>query len=622
MKRWTLTLAASLLASALLASALIAAPAVRVLATDEGARLTVRGKLIAAFRVPNRGLSPQDRAEKAADRLRQLLADGLNPGDISIQSRGEAWGVYAGGGLLMIATPDEAALRHEEPETTARRWATNLKEALGGERSADAPAPRGSKRKGHRSARMHVEPTLEVASSSETVPVGATRVVPIRGTARGETSLKVEGEEFVTARLTKNGAAVELKGLNPGKTTIHVLREGKDAALTAWCKKWAGHVTDVPVVEVTGATAPASLVRRVAAARALDGVKREDGASVEVTGPPTGLKALGSGGSAELAFPILISGDGYLPVHTTAKIRVKNRVLTPQEPKLLLYSNEPESVKELGPLYQGVVENTGPVRLFYHHQSKMSRPFTFQVHLVNPSTEPVDVQVIQGDAGPTLDTVEVGHRAGSRYWSLALNDVGYVLHLPARSSRVLYSTQVSNLGTVSGIYTLRILKGEPLVAYIATGEKVEPPSLSETLLTAARNEIDVYPTPKLLKRFAYVVGEHWTFIPLGKDPIRTRDGSKKLFGNYGVDYDLTLDLKNPTPETQKVKLVMSVDAGLACGMFLIDGKVVDTPQTAPPGECDLWSGKLQPGETRTIHVRTLPLGGSAYPVSLVLRPQP
>ena len=628
MTRRTPLVIVSFLAAALVAGAVLAAPGVRVTEVGDAARLTVRGKLVASFRVPNKGLSAPERAARAAERLRQLLADGLKPEDISVRSRGEAWGVYANGGLLMIATPEEAELRQEDAETTARRWAANLKSALDGASSSEeapakvakaaAAAPKKGKARGRRTA--HHEPTLELDSTNETVPVGEKRLVHIKGTATGAISLKVDGDETVTARLVKGG--IELRGVAPGKVTVHVLREGLDASVVAWCKKKAGSLGETPVAEVTGMLTPAFLVRKAAVAHALEGVRREDGARAELAGPVTGVKALARGTSTVVEFPVLISGEGYLPVRTSARVRIKNRALQPQDPKVLLYSNEPESVKELGSLYYGLVDNTAPVRLFYHHQSKMPQPFTFQVHLVNPSDNPAEVQVIQGDAGPTLDTVEVGHRAGDRYWAAAQSDIGYVVQIPPRSSRLVYATSVPNLGTVSGIYTLRVLNGDPVVAYIAAEDRVKQPEVSAKTIAAAKEEVDVYPAPRVEKRFEYVIGERWAFIPLGKDPlIASNNPQRKLFGNYGVTYDLTIDVKNPTDETRKVRAVMSSEAGLACGMFRVDGKLMNSPQLAPGGEFELWSGKLDAGATRTLRIETVPLGGSAYPVSIVVKAQ-
>src|SRR5947209_2855220 len=135
MRRSRSTLACCLSSAGLLAGAAGAAPTVRVVPAGPGARLLLDGKLITFFRVPNNGLSAGDRAGRAAERLRRLIGAGLTPGQIEIRSRAHGpdetlWDVYAAGELLMVATPQEAAERHEEARETAARWALNLRTAL------------------------------------------------------------------------------------------------------------------------------------------------------------------------------------------------------------------------------------------------------------------------------------------------------------------------------------------------------------------------------------------------------------------------------------------------------------------------------------------------------------
>jgi hypothetical protein len=80
-----------------------------------------------------------------------------------------------------------------------------------------------------------------------------------------------------------------------------------------------------------------------------------------------------------------------------------------------------------------------------------------------------------------------------------------------------------------------------------------------------------------------------------------------------------VNLSNPTDEAKTVRVVMTPEAGWARGVFLFEGQLVEAPQLAPPGEAQLWSVKLAPQEQRTLHIQGIPVGGSAYPVSLVVR---
>lgn len=635
---WRLALTLPVL---LAASVALAAPTVQVLPVKDGARLLLGGRLVTVFRTPNGLLSPQERAELAAERLRKALEDGLKPGGIEARARGEAWGVYAGGTLVMVATPDEAAERKEEPEVTARRWAANLKTVLAdvapAAKSAARPAKPREERVAHavkakkpaqpaKEARAAAPPeaapeppTLGVNAEQLVVPAGETRTLALRGTARGQLAARTEDQDTATARAVPGKALVEVRGVAPGKTIVHVERDGKDAAFAVFVKKSAGRVGEMPSAVVTGTLAPAEYVRRIAAERMLDGVQRETGAVVRVAGPAEGVRPLARGQSAEVVFPVAITGEGYLPVRASVRVRVRNVQLPAQETRLLLYSNDPETVKQCGSLYQGLIETGGAARLLYHHQNGTGRPFVFQVHLLNPGPEPAEVHVIEGDAGPFVDAIQVGHRAGHRYLDAATKGIGYVTRIPARGARTIYTTNVPHDDVVSGIYGLRILTGGPVVAQVAAQPGPTLPTVRAGLLETAREEPNTYPTPEKDERYQYTCGEHWTFVPLGRKAITAKDPNRKLFGNYGVLYNITVDLNNPSDEEKTVRILLNPEAGWARGVFLIEGKLVEAPQIAPPGEAVLWTVRLAPQEQRRVSIRSIPVGGSSYPVSIVVR---
>ncbi len=92
-----------------------------------------------------------------------------------------------------------------------------------------------------------------------------------------------------------------------------------------------------------------------------------------------------------------------------------------------------------------------------------------------------------------------------------------------------------------------------------------------------------------------------------------------LDGDYGVLYDIAVRLDNPTPAPRVVRLMLAPDAGGAQGIFLVEGRWVEAPHLSPPAEFQLAQFLLSPQEHRVVNIRTLPVGGSAYPVTLVVR---
>jgi hypothetical protein len=54
-------------------------------------------------------------------------------------------------------------------------------------------------------------------------------------------------------------------------------------------------------------------------------------------------------------------------------------------------------------------------------------------------------------------------------------------------------------------------------------------------------------------------------------------------------------------------------------VFLVEGKWIEVPHLSPPAEFELAQFVLSPQQHRVVNIRTLPVGGSAYPVTLVVR---
>jgi hypothetical protein len=180
-------------------------------------------------------------------------------------------------------------------------------------------------------------------------------------------------------------------------------------------------------------------------------------------------------------------------------------------------------------------------------------------------------------------------------------------------------THLPHLQTVSGLFHFRIFGDLPLVVQVSASSHPSVPVVRDDLLETAREEPHVYPSPQKDERYDYTVGGHWTFVQIGQKAITGRRPNRKLFGNYGVLYNITVEMKNPTPAERVVRVMFQPGANWARGAFRIEGKLIEAPQLAPPQEAELWSARLGPGQTRSLSIQGIPAGGSAYPVSLVVR---
>lgn len=594
-------LSAVLLAGMALFPALRAeASRVEVTHAGDRARLLVEGRLIAAFRTPNGSLSPLERARLAADRLRRLSA---SADDVKVQKRGSDHAVLVNGQLIMVATEEEAAERRESTLATANRWATNLRQALA------AGSPRGRRRGSRRQ--------IEAPDAPWLVPPGETRTFTLRG-GRGRLYARANRPSVAEVAVL-NDTQVEVRGVERGEGVIRVSRGGSSLEVPVRVMPWAASVSRVPEVTVTGLLTPRDFIRRAALPHFLRALDLSPGNRAELLGSPEGVRALRPGEEAVLTCRVGASGEGHLPFRGEARVKVVNRTVPQRETQVLLYSNEPESVREFGILFEGLIRPESGARILYHHQNRMGRPFTLQVDLLNPGETESEVQVLEGDAGPYIDPLQAGHRAGQRYMAAQTTDLGLIQKVPARGSLRLGRYELATLQTVSAVSEVRSLHGGPLVVQVSAVPQPTDPEMRDDLLDTAGAEPHTYPNPTKTAEYKYVVGQAWTFVSIGRNAIAAGGSNRKLFGNYGVLYNITVELENPTALEQTVKLVMAPQAGWVRGVFVVEGKLIEAPQLAPPSEATLWSVKLAPGQQRRLSIVGLPVSGSAYPLSLVIR---
>jgi hypothetical protein len=177
------------------------------------------------------------------------------------------------------------------------------------------------------------------------------------------------------------------------------------------------------------------------------------------------------------------------------------------------------------------------------------------------------------------------------------------------TSGILQITQIDG-----GASYIRIVANPPGLDNVAAGDIAPAPN--PLVLTMSEH---VYPMPVKEVNADYEVGKRWAFIPIGKQALTDTTRQKKLHGNYGVTYHIDVKVTNPTDTTKKVTVVFDPSAGLASGVFIIDGEFVSTKYVKPPSEFSLKSYRLRPGEVRYVRIVTLPVAGSNYPATLVVR---
>lgn len=567
------------------------------------ASIEINGRTAVRLITSKGSLSPATRAQVAAGRLQNLIDAGadrkkLATGVTPSKEAAVVWGEK----LILIVSKAEAKAHRSAPAYLAEQWAANIRWLL-------------------------AVPPLTVSPASLTIPIGETRQLSIGGTGSGPVQVSDSRPEITTSKISRDGQTITVKGLAIGNCSVAVGRRDTVVMVDVAVRKYAGRSMTPQTVNVTGLPAPAQICRRMAESQASASIALEPGARAIVMSPTTTAKDLQPGEQQNLTFPVRVEGEGYLSAAGPVTVRVANLPLPTRPVGALLYSNSPERVAKYATLYVGQLRIDDPVRLLYHHQNVMGKPFAFNVVLANPSVEATRVQIIRGTPQPEVDTVAVGYRAGVEFMRNFADDIGEIVEVPPMSKVAVYSRIVDKIETASGIIQFRQLGGSPLVVRI-TADLAQDGVLSEYCArdaTPGDGQLEmspwVYPIPTKFIETEYIVGKTWAFIRIGRYALQdaAKTPGMDLYGNYGVLYNISLKLQNPTSESKQVNVVFEPGAGLASGVFMIDGKWVKVTHISPQVEVTLVSYTLAPNQSRLVSIKTVPLAGSAYPATILVR---
>ena len=574
-------------------------PRVSTAQYGKAAALMINGKQAVRFQAANGDLSPLQRAQITNDRLAALVATKLDPKVVYGAGDARSAKVCAGEQILCRVTIHDAKSYGTTAIALANTWAAKIRELL-------------------------MMPPVVLTPNELTVPLGENRQVEVGGAATGPIYAKVDNTEVIDATPAVGTQNLVVSGKQLGKALVEISVQGERATLVVHVKKYAGKVPGISIGQVTGNPCPASLVCYTARQAVAQSASLEPNATLEMGGVKCPSQALPPGRSRQLKVDVRITGPDYIPFTTKASAEVRNVVIPREDPVKLFYSNHPESIIRYQSLFAGKLDFDKPVRLLYHHQNDMQKRVHLIVELLNPNESTAKIRVIRGIASPSKDTIVIGHTAGSAFLKDRANDVSVVEAIPPRSRVVLVSDMLGHKDTASGILEfkqmdgqdayVRVVAAEPFVDNVSNGSIARAPDATFLQLSD-----HIYPTPIKTLDFEYAVGSRWAFISLGKHALTDSSQEKQLYGNYGVTYNINVRMSNPTDQAKKISVVFDPTAGPASAVFYIDGQFTSIKYCQPPSEITLKSFMLDPGETRDCRVVTVPLAGSNYPATLIVK---
>ncbi|MEN6612118.1 MAG: hypothetical protein ABFD47_01500 [Armatimonadota bacterium] len=563
------------------------------------ATVTINDLPVVKFKVGNGSLTSARRAEITAGRLIQLVKSGVDPKSLYAKGDKSQGRVYSGDTMICIATSSDAKANRTDALSLAVSWASNIKSLL-------------------------LMPAVVLSDRRLTVPLGENRIVSVGGAAIGKITASSQDMNTASAMAVTGSRCVQVTGRKLGDTVIDVSVDGEKASLPVSVKKYAGYISGRAVAEVTGNPCPASTVCYAVRQAITRNIMVEPGARLELGSVDCRGDALPTARERTAKVDVRISGPGYIPLSTKADVSVHNIAMRRSEVSQLFYSNDPERLLKYQVLFAGKLTDNKPTRVLFHHQNAMGKNVHFLVDVINPNLTPIRIKVARAVSSPITDTVLVGYQASSSFLKDDRSDVSVIETIPPESRLVLVSDMLGHLDTTSGILQItqidggesyiRIVANPPGLDNVAAGDIASAPN--PLVLTMSEH---IYPLPVLDVNADYVVGKRWAFIPIGKHALTDATEQKKLYGNYGVTYQIDVKVTNPTDTTKKVTVVFDPSAGLASGVFIIDGEFVSTKYIKPPSEFSLKSYRLRPGEVRYVRIVTLPVAGSNYPATLVVR---
>jgi hypothetical protein len=312
------------------------------------------------------------------------------------------------------------------------------------------------------------------------------------------------------------------------------------------------------------------------------------------------------------------------------------------EPRLLLYSDDPEYVSRDGLLLRGTgtVAAGSAARAYLYHV--LQDPGQRLALIVESTGAGSQVQWLGGAAAGDAKPMYVGHRATVEYLrarkapvsSTATIAAGAPLVVPVTPSAVLATDAGSaapGRPLVQAIYDLRVLSGDPVrVSVVAVHDGTDPlaaagqPPLPSDGFRR-RGEFSLAGVAPVRLRFT--VGDPCDAdhacapFSAGMGSLPELHGGRPLGGEYGVLRPVELTMANPTSAPRDVFLYEQAGTAGVTTTIAFDGD--DAPTEVPclvdlDGHYLVKRFALAPGERRVVTGAFLTDGGSHFPLELGL----
>lgn len=306
---------------------------------------------------------------------------------------------------------------------------------------------------------------------------------------------------------------------------------------------------------------------------------------------------------------------------TTSGQRVINVDWTPPAASVAALSDHPEEVDRLGLLFSGGLTPQRPVRLQYYHLGALEGEAPEVALLVtNPGEEPAWLHMVWAAGKPSLDYFSTGHGNNVAWFGVQQRNEGEILRLEPGETRPVFRDPMPREHVISGTLGLTLMDGPPLqFGLLASPDPSSQPAFDNLLKEGDVHSRGFYPVATQRLRRSHQVGGEETRMAVGALRQETFSGVKELRGDYGVVYEVELELENPSARPATVDLLINPRGGAVTATFLLDGQVVEVPRTEAMAEHVFSSLEIPAGSRQTVRLQTIPEGASSYPIRIVAR---
>ncbi|MCC7435110.1 MAG: hypothetical protein IT363_10535 [Methanoregulaceae archaeon] len=569
----------------------------------DGASVYVNDQLVVTLK--------SGRNEERAKTVGASFAKLPDDAPLKLRKAGTSYHVVHGSRIVITAAAKEAKSHGVTAKVLAQRWMASLQRAI-------------------------TLPPLQLPTDSLKVPIGRTQTLTLTGRHARRASVKTDNAAVVVG--TRKDNVLTVQGRTAGDATLTLAYGEITKTLRVRVAPMAAQLPQAFQVVVTGNPASPEMVRG-----AIEGVlwtrfRSEPGTDSAFKLPDPGL--MNSEAAKVLNIPVSVNGENAFPVDGNIQVTVRNEAIGFKNEVALWYCNHPENVARYQNLFAAKLEREQPVRLLYHHLNATPAGMYIEGQLVNESSQPARVVIMPGDSRPDRNPVLAGIVAGDQMLRNWVHSSGEVVTVPPRASISLAFRRLAPQDTMSGLCYLRLLPGGPsdllfrmdsmppydggpktaAALTVPTPWRRQPPrSLDYEGSASLELSNHIYPSPFRNESVDYAVGGRHGFIRIGQRPIPRPDG-KGLDGNFGVFYNIEARVENPQTDSADIEVVFEASAGYSGALFVLNGEVRRTPLLQPKEEAQIMRVRLQPGEKRHLTMMTVPLSGSSYPATIVVRP--